>query len=152
MTEDPEIFHREVEIEFPYKSATGPAISKFLTAFRDDKRIWGLKCPKCNQVVVPAQDYCDICAEDMSEWVEVGQEGKIVTWTVVRRDHVLYPHKAPFAYALIQLDGADRSMLHTVVAQDYATIKEGARVKAVWKEERTGHIRDLDYFALLEEA
>ena len=60
MTEEPEIFHREVEIEFPYSSATGPAISKFLTAFRDDKRIWGLKCPKCNQVVVPAQDYCDI--------------------------------------------------------------------------------------------
>ena len=88
----------------------------------------------------------------MSEWVEVGQEGKIVTWTVVRRDHVLYPHKAPFAYALIQLDGADRALLHTVVAQDYTAIKEGTRVKAVWKEERTGHIRDLDHFALLEEA
>ena len=42
------------------------------------------------------------CAQDMSEWVEVGQEGKIVTWTVVHRDHVLYPHKAPFAFALIQ--------------------------------------------------
>ena len=152
MTEQSKTRGREIEIEFPYSSATGPAVSKVLTAFRDDEQIWGLKCPKCNRVVAPAQDYCEICAEDMSEWIEVGPEGKIVTWTVVRRDHVLYPHKAPFAYALIQLDGADTALLHTVLAQDYSTLSEGARVKAVWKEERTGNIRDLDYFALVEEA
>ena len=146
---EPEIIHRSVEIEFPYSSSTGSAVSKFLTAFRDDKRIWGLKCPVCNRVVVPAQDYCDICAQDMSEWVEVGQEGQIVTWTVVRRDHVLYPHPAPFAYALVQLDGADTALLHTVLADDYAAITAGAKVKAVWKDERTGHIRDLDHFALV---
>ena len=152
MTNDTEIFHRKIEIEYPYSSATGAAVGKVLTAFRDDKVIWGLKCPKCGRVVVPAQDYCEICAEDMTEWIEVGQEGKIVTWTVVRRDHTLYPHPAPFAYAMIQLDGADTNMLHTVLAKDYASIKEGARVKAVWKDERTGHIRDLDHFALVEEA
>ncbi len=146
---EPEIFHRSVEIEFPYTSSTGNAVGRFLTAFRDDKQIWGLKCPRCNRVVVPAQDYCDICAQDMSEWVDVGQEGKIVTWTVVHRDHVLYPHKVPFAYALIQLDGADTALLHTVLADDYAAIKTGAKVKAVWKDERTGHIRDLDHFALV---
>lgn len=146
---EPEIFHRAVEIEFPYSSSTGSAVSKFLTAFRDDKRIWGLKCPACNRVVVPAQNYCDICAQDMSEWVEVGQEGQIVTWTVVRRDHTLYPHPAPFAYALVRLDGADTSLLHTVLADDYAAITAGAKVRAVWKDERTGHIRDLDHFALV---
>ena len=144
-----EIIHRSVEIEFPYSSSTGNAVSKFLTAFRDDKQIWGLKCPRCNRVVVPAQDYCDICAQDMSEWVKVGPEGKIVTWTVVHRDHVLYPHPAPFAYALVRLDGADTALLHTVLADDYAAIKAGAKVKAVWKDERTGHIRDLDHFALV---
>ena len=152
MADKAETTQRQVEIEFPYTSATGAAVSKFLTAFRDDKRIWGLKCPACNRVVVPAQDYCDICAQDMSEWVEVGQEGKIVTWTVVRRDHVLYPHPTPFAYALVQLDGADTALLHTVLADDYAAITAGAKVRAVWKEERTGHIRDLDHFALVEEA
>ena len=146
---EPEIFHRSVEIEFPYSSSTGKAVSKFLTAFRDDKRIWGLKCPECSRVVVPAQDYCDICARDMSEWVEVGPEGQIVTWTVVRRDHSLYPHSTPFAYALVKLDGADTALLHTVLADDYDAITTGAKVRPVWKDERTGHIRDLDHFALV---
>jgi hypothetical protein len=143
---------RAVEIEFPYQSATGHAVSRFLTAFRDDKRIWGLKCPQCGRVVVPAQDYCESCAVDMHDWVEVGQEGVIVTWAVVRRDHALHPHPAPFAYALVRLDGADTNLLHTVLARDYASLKPGARVRAVWKDERTGHIRDLDHFALVQEA
>ena len=146
---EPEIIHRSIEIEFPYSSSTGNAVGRFLTAFRDDKQIWGLKCPKCNRVVVPAQDYCDVCAQDMSDWVEVGPEGNIVTWTVVRRDHDLYPHKAPFAYALIQLDGATTALLHTVLADDYSAMTTGAKVKAVWKDERIGHIRDLDHFALV---
>lgn len=153
MAEQPvELFQRYREIEYPYTSATGKAVGRFLTALRDDKRIWGLRCPKCQRVVVPAQDYCETCAEDMSEWVEVGQEGKIVTWTVVHRDQALYPHKAPFAYALIQLDGADTCIVHTVLARDYSALREGTRVKAVWSEERTGHIRDIDHFALVEEA
>lgn len=151
MAEKHETNARTIEIEFPYTSATGHAVGTFLTAFRDDKKILGLKCPQCGRVVVPAQDYCEHCAADMSEWVEVGQEGTIVTWTVVRRDHVLYPHPAPFAYAMVRPDGADTCLLHTVIARDYAAIKAGARVRAVWKDERTGHIRDLDHFALIEE-
>lgn len=149
---EPEIFRRSMEIEFPYSSSTGKAVGRFLTAFRDDKKIWGLTCPACSRVVVPAQDYCDICAEELSEWVEVGQEGQIVTWTVVREDLDLYPHPAPFAYAQVRLDGADTAMLHTVVAQDYSAMRAGTRVRAVWKDERIGHIRDLDHFALVEEA
>ena len=145
---EPDIFHSSVEMELPYHSSTGNAVGRFLTALRDDKQIWGLKCPTCKRVVVPAQDYCDACAQDMSEWVEVGQEGKIITWTVVHRDHVLYPHKAPFAFALIQLDGADTALLHTVLADDYSAFRAGSRVRAVWQDERTGHIRDLDHFVL----
>ena len=147
-----EVFTRSIEIEFPYSSATGNAVGRFLAAFRDEKKILGLRCPRCSAVVVPAQDYCDLCSEDMSECVEVGQEGTVATWTVVRRDHVLHPHPAPFAYAMIQLDGADTRMLHTVLASDYAVIRPGSRVRAVWKDERNGHIRDLDHFALIEEA
>ncbi len=147
-----QVFTRSIEIEFPYSSTTGNAVGRFLAAFRDDQKILGLKCPKCGRVAVPAQDYCDLCATDMDEWVEVGQEGTIVTWTVVRRDHVLHPHPAPFAYAMIRMDGADTSMLHTVVTRDYSDIRAGSRVRAVWKEERAGHIRDLDHFALVEEA
>lgn len=147
-----ELFSRFREIEYPYTSATGRAVGRVLTAFRDEKKILGLKCPKCGRVVAPAQDYCDICAVDMDEWVEVGQEGKVVTWAVMRRDVAIYPHKTPFAFALIQLDGADTAMLHTILAKDYSSIKEGSRVRAVWKDEREGSIQDIDHFELIEEA
>jgi uncharacterized OB-fold protein len=137
------------EFEYVYTSATGRAVGRVLTAFRDEKKILGLKCPQCGKVTAPAQDYCEFCAVDMDEWVEVAQEGKVITWAVMHRDLPIYPHKVPFAYVLIQLDGADTALLHTILAKDYSAITEGARVKAVWKEEREGAIRDIDHFELV---
>ena len=149
MTQQEELFSRFREIEYPYSSATGRAVGQVLTAMRDDKKVLALKCPKCGAVVAPAQDYCDLCSVDMNEWVDVGQEGKVITWAIMRRDVPIYPHKAPFAFALIQLDGADVGMVHAILANDYAAIKEGSRVRAVWKDERTGSIRDIDHFELI---
>jgi len=57
----------------------------------------------------------------------------------------------PFAWALIQLDGADTAMLHAVDAGDMARMKTGARVKARFADQRVGHIRDLACFELVEE-
>ena len=56
--------------------------------------------------------------------------------------------KPPFAYALIKLDGADLGFLH-LIKQDLEKIKNGLRVKAIFKAERVGHILDIDSFELI---
>jgi uncharacterized OB-fold protein len=54
--------------------------------------------------------------------------------------------KAPFAYALIKLDGADTGFLHVLGEVDPGKIREGMRVEAVFAEERKGSPLDIAYF------
>jgi uncharacterized OB-fold protein len=62
----------------------------------------------------------------------------------------LQPAKAPFAFVLVKLDGADTAMAH-VVTDRLERLRVGARVEAVWKpdEERVGSIRDIACFRLV---
>jgi uncharacterized OB-fold protein len=54
----------------------------------------------------------------------------------------------PFAYALIQLDGADTALLHAVDAGEESRLSVGARVVPRWAEEPSGGITDLACFEL----
>jgi uncharacterized OB-fold protein len=47
---------------------------------------------------------------------------------------------------MIQLDGADTSMLHAVRAPERHALRTGMRVKATWRAEREGHISDIECF------
>ncbi len=48
-----------------------------------------------------------------------------------------------FAWALIQLDGADTALIHAV---DATELDHGTRVVPRWSEERIGHITDIACF------
>lgn len=137
----------DFEVEFPFLHATGPALSRFLTALRDDGVIWGRRCDVCAKVVVPAQDYCDTCAAGLGEWVEVGPEGTLQGLTVVERDMPLAGLEPPFAFVRVRLDGAGTDLVH--LAADPRGLARGARVRAVWAAERTGTIRDIAGFEVM---
>jgi len=78
--------------------------------------------------------------------VEVGPEGSLLTYTVVRYANELQPIKAPFAYGIIQLDGASTGLLHVLGNVDLKAIRSGMRLAPVFKEERSGTILDISYF------
>ena len=50
------------------------------------------------------------------------------------------------AFALIRLDGASHALLHHL-GDGAERLGPGARVRAVWREERTGSITDIVHFA-----
>jgi uncharacterized OB-fold protein len=52
----------------------------------------------------------------------------------------------PFAWALIQIDGADTSLLHKVDAGSEANMKTGMKVKVRWADDRRGFITDIACF------
>ena len=56
------------------------------------------------------------------------------------------PLDKPFGWALIKLDGADTAMLHAVDAGSIDNMSTGMRVKAKWRDEREGHINDIECF------
>jgi len=126
--------------------STGATGTKFLTEIRDNKKIMGIKCPSCGKVYVPPRTHCPTCFVKMSEWVELSGKGTLSSYTVVRYHEPYMPKEPPFAYGVIQMDGADTGMAHFLGEVDLDKIKIGMRLEPVFKEEREGSILDIDYF------
>jgi len=143
----------------PYEMALGPTWTRFFEGFKE-KKILGTKCNKCGRVLVPARPFCPRCFEPMEEWVEVAQEGTIVTWSYVNYTYFgVTPDMIPVIAATIKLDGVDCAMgMSTRIGGfdikdfDLVTkkVKVGARVKAVWRRKRQGNFRDIDYWKIIE--
>lgn len=133
-------------IVMPYENFVGTFTSKFLTELRDNKRLFGVRCPKCNRVYMPPRANCFQCFSKLDQWVELGTAGTVVSYTTVHYALPVHPVKAPFTYALIKLDGADTPFVHLLGEVEPAKMKEGLRVQAVFKDERVGDILDIKYF------
>jgi len=126
--------------------STGATGTKFLTEIRDNKKILGIKCPSCGKVYVPPRLHCPTCFVRMSEWVELSGKGTLSSYTIVRYQEPYMPKEPPFAYGVIQMEGADTGMAHFLGEVDLDKIKIGMRLEPVFKEEREGSILDIDYF------
>ena len=139
------LLHQGV-IRVPYTWAAGVVASKFYVGLRN-RKIYGIRCRVCEIVLVPPKKTCHQCFSDLSEWVEVSDEGTLQTFTVVHySEPELHPMKAPFAYGIIKLDGADTGMTHLVGEADLKALREGMRLKAVFEEKPKGNYLDIKYF------
>jgi len=138
------------KIKVPYLWAVGEVGSKFYKGLRD-KKIYAIRCPSCGIVFVPPKKVCHRCFNNLTEWVEVSDEGTLETFTVVHySEPALHPMKAPFAYGIIKLDGADTGMVHLIGEANLNRLREGMRLKAVFKEEPQGNYLDIKYFKPIE--
>lgn len=142
----PEVLQQSFELGFTYTRSVGPVVGRFLTELRN-RNIVGIKASD-GRVVVPPMEYDPDTAEELSEFVEVGQEGEIVSFAWVKEPREAHPMDRPFAWAMIRLDGADVPMIHCVAADAESDVATGARVKAVWADETIGFITDIRCFEL----
>ena len=129
------------KMAYTYKRSLGPVLGRFFTAIRD-RRILGVRRPD-GTVMVPPKEYDPDSAAALEELVEVGPGGEVRSWAWVEQPRPQQPLDRPFAYALIQLDGADTAMLHVVDAGSESAMATGMRVEARWSDEATGMITDL---------
>ena len=136
--------HGDLVLDYPYDRTIGPIIGRFLTGLRD-RKIFGVKGAD-GQVLVPPPDYDPRTSEDLTDLVEVGQSGEVVSWTWVREPVEGNPFDRPFAWALVKLDGADTPLLHAVDASGPEALSTGMRVTARWRDEREGHVKDIECF------
>jgi uncharacterized protein len=131
-------------LEYPYKRSVGPVIGRFLTGLRD-RKLEGIRGSD-GRVIVPPVEYDPQTAAELSEFVAVGPAGVVTTWAWIAEPRPNNPLQKAFAWALIRLDGADTALLHAVDAGDETKMTTGMRVKPRWREERTGHILDIECF------
>lgn len=142
----------KTEIHLPYELAYGATWTRFFEGLKE-KKIYGTRCKKCKRVLVPARSFCPRCFVETDEWLEVKQEGTVEAWSYVNYRYFGMPTEPPYIGALIRLDRTDVNFLHLIGGFDLSSfenvskvVKNGMKVKAVWAEERKGHIMDILYF------
>jgi uncharacterized OB-fold protein len=141
---DSEILSAPLVIEYPFKRTTGPVIGGFLTGLREGVLV-GSKASD-GRVHVPPLEYDPDTHEPLTELVEVGPGGTVATWAWVVDPMPKHPLDHAFAWALITLDGASSPMLHAVDTGSIDAMSTGMRVTPRWREEREGHINDIECF------
>jgi uncharacterized OB-fold protein len=135
-------------MEFAYTRSTGPVVGAFLTGLRD-RKVLGSKDSQ-GRVVVPPPEYDakTSAPTDPTALVEVGQEGVVTSWSWNPTPRAGQPFDRPFAWVLVQLDGADTSILHALDAPRDG-IRTGQRVRVRWAEETRGFIDDIACFEVV---
>ncbi len=134
----------DLVLEYPFTRTTGPVIGAFMTGLREGI-IVGIKRSD-GTVIVPPVEYDPSTSEPLSEMVTVGNAGMVESWTWVDPPREQSPWDRPHGLAFIRLDGADTPMLHGVLVDGPDDIETGMRVEARFRDDRAGHIADIEGF------
>ena len=136
-------------VRLPHKYGAGPVFTQFYDGLRAGK-IMANVCPKCKRTYVPARSICPKCLIKMDKWVELSGKGEVVSWAFTDKPFFGSPCEPPFIAALIRLSGTDCDFLHLIGGSDLKTLskklKKGLKVKAVFSDEKKGHMLDIKYF------
>lgn len=148
-----DVVRLEYAANFEYDYAAGRFASRFMTALREDRKLFGTRCTSCRRVLVPPRPICGICAAPTGEWVEVGPTGTITGFTVVEIGFIDpmtgVPRPVPYGFAFVRLDGADTNLYHFLEENRYDRLEVGMPVEAVFRDERVGALTDIVHFRTL---
>lgn len=136
---------------FQYRYFAGETASRFFTELRDHRRIVGRRCPHCQRVLVPARSYCDRCFVAATDWVTIGTEGLVETFTVLTAAFPGMP-EPPLLIAYVTLDGAGTALLNFVEGLDLSDLDATAalllvhpRVDVIFHDDRHGRMTDFHF-------
>ena len=139
-----EVLRSGYKVACTYTRYVGPVIGEFLAGLRDGE-ISGTRSSQ-GKVICPAMEYDPQTSEELSEFVVLPDTGTVKTWSWVHQPRAKHLMQKPFAWALIQIDGADTALLLMVDAGSEAAMKSGMKVKVRWAAERKGFITDIACF------
>jgi uncharacterized OB-fold protein len=136
------------EIPIHSRYTCGLAGEKFFRTIMESGQLLGTHCPSCQYTYVPPTLFCERCFTRLEDWVEVGPEGMVDSFTVLHITLDGTPLDEPDVLALIQLDGADSVLVHRLGGVSLDELRIGMRVKAVFepRRKRKGSILDIRHF------
>ena len=103
-------------------------------------------------MLCPPVEYDPVTSDELTELVELAATGTVTTWSWEPEPRRGQPLDRPFAWALVQLDGADTGLLHALDAGSPDAMRTGMRVRVRWSDEREGAITDIACFEPAEGA
>ncbi|MBI3949462.1 MAG: Zn-ribbon domain-containing OB-fold protein [Acidobacteria bacterium] len=155
--EKEKLLYIKIATHLPYNYSAGRHVSRFLIALRDEGKILASRCTDCGAVLVPPRVVCGNCFAEMREFVEVGPQGTLRTFSVINFPFIDpftgVERPVPYGYAIIQLNGCDNRFPHFLEETDLQRLRVGLRVEAVFKppSERIGAMTDIAHFKIIEE-
>jgi uncharacterized OB-fold protein len=129
----------------------GLAGERFFRAIKDEGKIYGNYCPKCDHTYVPAVIFCERCMGELNDWVDVGTIGEVYTFTLLYNNYDGSRREEPEIVVFVKFgDGGLVHLLKDIPSDD---VQIGMLVQTVFKpkEEREGSILDILYFTPVEE-
>jgi uncharacterized OB-fold protein len=154
-TTEPALVH-DVHWRLDYKIRLGRAWSRFMRGLQNQELL-ASRCASCERTFVPPQSYCESCFAAVEEWLAVDPVGTLNASTIVYQGFEGGP-EAPYAVGAIAIDGTDTLLMHFIGGVDLtsqdearAALRAGTRVRAVWAEERTGAITDIEHFEIVRD-
>lgn len=124
----------------------GIAGEKFFRAIKEDGKIFGSYCPKCERTYVPAVLFCERCLSELDEWIDVGSIGIVHTFTLLYENYDGTVRDDPDIIAFISFE--DGGLIHRLGGVEPEDVVIGIPVEAVFKdpEAREGSIQDILHF------
>lgn len=137
-------------LEYPFRRTVGPVQSAFLTGLREGI-VLGIRGDD-GRVLCPPVEYDPVTSNNLSDLVELGTSGIVTTWSWEPSPRPHQPLERPFAWALVQLDGADTGLLHAVDAGRPESMSTGMAVRIRWADDRIGAVTDIACFEPADQA
>ncbi len=136
------------DIPITNRYTSGVSGQKFFQALKEEEKILGTVCNRCDITYVPMKLFCERCFAELNETVDVGDTGKLVSFSVVHVDLDGKKINPPQMVGLIELGGSQAKIVHLLGEVKPADLRLGMTVKAVWKMPlgREGKITDIQYF------
>ncbi len=136
------------DIPITNRYTSGVAGQKFFQALKEEEKILGTVCNRCDITYVPMKLFCERCFAELNETVDVGDTGKLVSFSVVHLDLDGKKVNPPQMVGLIELGNSQAKIVHLLGEVKPTDLRSGLTVKAVWKMPlgREGKITDIQYF------
>jgi hypothetical protein len=119
---------------------------RFFRALKDEGKILGSYCPRCEVTYVPGRVFCERCLAELDEWADVGLQGEVHTYTLLYADVDGAPLDTPRLVAFVKIQ--DGGLVHFLGEIDPEEVFIGMLVEAALKPkaDRQGDIHDILYF------
>jgi uncharacterized protein len=134
----------EHAVDFTYRRSVGGNTGRFLAGLARGE-LWASRVTG-ERTEIPPVDHDPVTGQVVERLVRVADTGTVRSWTWVAAPLPEHPLDRPFAFALVQLDGADTSLFHVVDAGEEAAMLSGMRVRADWRDRRIGSLLDIRAF------
>lgn len=97
-------------------------------------RLEAVKCKKCGELFFPPRIVCKKCKSEQFDRIILKDEGKILTYTVIRVASEIFSKQTPYAVGIIELNDGVRLTAQIADVSDFSQLNIGQKVKLVFRK------------------